>query len=97
MAAWITASTYIVAMYMQLIGGEPVKAVGQVDPESPYITSYLLPSGEKCSGHITPSGNVVCTLNNRTIYYFAIKAHAKKNTLSTYSTTENNTDKLQPR
>ncbi len=76
MTAWIATSTYIVAMYMQLANGEIVKAVGEVDPDSVYITSYLLPDGEKCSGEITPAGNVVCTINNRKIYYFAIKARA---------------------
>lgn len=76
MTAWIATSTYIVAMYMQLANGEIVKAVGEVDPDSAYITSYLLPDGEKCSGEITPAGNVICTINNRKIYYFAIKARA---------------------
>ena len=76
MTAWIATSTYIVAMYMQLANGEVVKAVGEVDPDSAYITSFLLPDGEKCSGEITPAGNVVCTINNRKIYYFAIKTRA---------------------
>ena len=81
MTAWIATSTYIVAMYMQIANGEVVKAVGKVDPDSAYITSYLLPNGEKCSGEITPAGNVVCTINNRTIYYFAIKSHADNATV----------------
>ena len=76
MTTWIATTSYIVAMYMQMIGGDTIKAVGQIDPESSFITSYLLPNGEKCSGQITHSGNVVCTINDRTIYYFVIKAHA---------------------
>ena len=81
MTAWIATTTYIVAMYMQVVGGKVVKAVGQIDSETPYITSYLLPDGEKCSGQITRSGDVVCTINNRIIYYFVIKAHAKNKTV----------------
>ena len=82
MTAWIATTTYIVAMYMQIVNGDVIKAVGQIDPESPYITSYLLPNGEKCSGQITPGGNVVCTINNKTIYYFVIKTYAKNKTIS---------------
>ena len=83
MTAWIATTTYIVAMYMQIVDGDVIKAVGQIDPESPYITSYLLPNGEKCSGQITPGGNVVCTIDNKTIYYFVIKEYAKYNAVHT--------------
>ena len=89
MTAWIATSTYIVAMYMQLANGETVKAVGEIDPDSAYIISYLLPDGEKCSGEITPAGNVVCTISNRRIYYFAVKARADYTTVIIDRTTSN--------
>lgn len=95
MTAWIATATYIVAMYMQTTGGEIVKAVGEVAPDSSYITSYLLPNGEKCSGEITPVGNVVCTINNRKIYYFAIKAHADNATVLIDRTASTNSNEAR--
>ena len=97
MTAWIATATYIVAMYMQTSGGEIVKAVGEVDPDSSYITSYLLPNGERCDGQITHFGNVVCTVQNRTIYYFAIKAHADNNSVLLKRTAGTESDKKRSR
>lgn len=94
MTAWIATSTYIVAMYMQMASGEVVKAVGEVDTDSSYITSYLLPDGEKCNGQITPAGSVICTINNRKIFYFAIKARADNATVLIHRSTKNNSNKV---